>query len=293
MIEEAGGVVDYDLPPPEVGKETGKLTRADRLVRDRRADPVARSLPEQVGREHRGRRPSSRRSVARRSRRPGSTASARCRSAGCWPTSATTWAPRRRPDRGRRIAPRMRRIARAPQAARPAGRRPTRPSRKPPKTDEAAAPAPEEPKAERARRSKRRRSVRVIVRAELEVPRSRRLRGTSSSSRRPRVSDCVHRSSIGLTRAVGRPDVAAAGPHQAVVVELLDEVGRPAGHPGHGEDRRVEVDVQPQVVIEPGARPVDVGRQLLLGGHGLLDRLGDPLPAVVADFSAPARGSTA
>jgi hypothetical protein len=26
MIEEAGGVVDYDLPPPEYGKESGKLT---------------------------------------------------------------------------------------------------------------------------------------------------------------------------------------------------------------------------------------------------------------------------
>ena len=26
MIQEAGGVVDYDLPPPEFGKETGKLT---------------------------------------------------------------------------------------------------------------------------------------------------------------------------------------------------------------------------------------------------------------------------
>jgi len=29
MIEAAGGIVDYDLPPPEVGKESGKLTGQD------------------------------------------------------------------------------------------------------------------------------------------------------------------------------------------------------------------------------------------------------------------------
>ena len=61
-----------------------------------------------------------------------------------------------------------------------------------------------------------------------------------------------------LDLAVGRADVAGPGAHQAVVVELLDDVGRPAGDAGHGEDRRVEVDLQAHVVIEPGARPVDV-----------------------------------
>ena len=29
MIESSGGIVDYDLPPPEYGKETGKLTGKD------------------------------------------------------------------------------------------------------------------------------------------------------------------------------------------------------------------------------------------------------------------------
>lgn len=29
MIEAAGGIVDYDLPPPDVGRETGKLTGKD------------------------------------------------------------------------------------------------------------------------------------------------------------------------------------------------------------------------------------------------------------------------
>jgi hypothetical protein len=37
MIQEAGGVVEYDLPPPWVGKETGKLTpRIDWYVTDER-----------------------------------------------------------------------------------------------------------------------------------------------------------------------------------------------------------------------------------------------------------------
>jgi hypothetical protein len=37
MIEEAGGVVDYDLPPPELGKETGTLNpRIDWYVIDTR-----------------------------------------------------------------------------------------------------------------------------------------------------------------------------------------------------------------------------------------------------------------
>ena len=37
MIEEAGGRVDYDLPPPDFGKETGKLTaRIDWYVTDER-----------------------------------------------------------------------------------------------------------------------------------------------------------------------------------------------------------------------------------------------------------------
>ena len=38
MIQEAGGVVDYDLPPLDLGKETGAIEPADRLVRHRRPD---------------------------------------------------------------------------------------------------------------------------------------------------------------------------------------------------------------------------------------------------------------
>ena len=37
MIEEAGGIVDFDLPPADLGKETGTLTpRIDWYVTDDR-----------------------------------------------------------------------------------------------------------------------------------------------------------------------------------------------------------------------------------------------------------------
>ena len=45
MIKEAGGVVDFDLPPLEIGKETGKLTpRIDWYVTDDRM-PFHEVLP--------------------------------------------------------------------------------------------------------------------------------------------------------------------------------------------------------------------------------------------------------
>ena len=84
-----------------------------------------------------------------------------------------------------------------------------------------------------------------------------------------------------LDRPMGRADIKGPRAHQPIVVELLDDVSGPARDPGHGEDRRVEVDVQAHVVIQPGARPIDIGRQVLLGGDCSLDRLGGPFPAVV------------
>ena len=38
LIEAAGGIVDYDLPPPEAGKEKGKIDGPRCLVRLRRSD---------------------------------------------------------------------------------------------------------------------------------------------------------------------------------------------------------------------------------------------------------------
>ena len=50
MIQEAGGVVDFDLPPPNSARRPAS-SRPDRLVRHRRTHPVPRGLPGQVGRE--------------------------------------------------------------------------------------------------------------------------------------------------------------------------------------------------------------------------------------------------
>ena len=82
MIEAAGGIVDYDLPPPEAGKETGKLTGRDAwYVIDDRMPFVLEVKTGEEG-HHRASRPSSSRSSRRRSGRRGSTASGRCRSTG-------------------------------------------------------------------------------------------------------------------------------------------------------------------------------------------------------------------
>ena len=44
MIQEAGGTIDFDLPPADLGKETGALSPADRLVRHRRPASAPRCL---------------------------------------------------------------------------------------------------------------------------------------------------------------------------------------------------------------------------------------------------------
>src|SRR5271165_1916949 len=85
--------------------------------------------------------------------------------------------------------------------------------------------------------------------------------------------------------APGWPDIAASRPHEPIVVELLDAMRRPASHPRHGEDGRVEPYRQSQVVIEPCTRPVHVGRQLFAGHHGLLNRRGNVFPALLLNLA--------
>ena len=71
MIEEAGGIVDFDLPPPDHGKESGKLSaRISWYVTDER-HAAPRGLRGQDRRGASPRRPSSISVLARRSRRRG------------------------------------------------------------------------------------------------------------------------------------------------------------------------------------------------------------------------------
>src|ERR1035441_287098 len=79
---------------------------------------------------------------------------------------------------------------------------------------------------------------------------------------------------------VGRPDVLGAGTDEAVVVQLLDDVGSPAGDAADGEDGRVEVDVDAQSRVRRGRVKVHVGVELLVGvdveldGAGVIEPLG-------------------
>ena len=157
MIQEAGGIVDYDLPPPDLGKESGKLSaRIAWYVTDERmplrevfeartdAGLAAQAQFESV--------------LARRSRRHGARASGPCPWDVFWRTLATRWAlpswdaprpstPRRcyacsSPER-KQPSPRSR-----PTAARPVPSRPV-PSLKPkpPSLKPEAAKPEEEPKS--------------------------------------------------------------------------------------------------------------------------------------------------
>src|SRR5213594_1960613 len=69
----------------------------------------------------------------------------------------------------------------------------------------------------------------------------------------------VHRDE----RAPARPDVIAARPDQPVVLVLLDDVRRPARDPSRRDDRREQVDRDPERVEERRRVEVDVRDELL------------------------------
>src|SRR4051812_45519527 len=68
--------------------------------------------------------------------------------------------------------------------------------------------------------------------------------------------------------------VEAAGADEAVVVELFDDVGGPADDAGDDEERRVEIDGEAEIVIEPSTGPIDVGRELFFGADYGFDGFG-------------------
>ena len=69
------------------------------------------------------------------------------------------------------------------------------------------------------------------------------------------------------------PSVVGARADQAVVGVLLEDVRRPARHAADREDRRVEVDGNPERVVHRRRVEVDVRVQLLLALHQRLDAL--------------------
>src|SRR5882672_10105120 len=77
--------------------------------------------------------------------------------------------------------------------------------------------------------------------------------------RTPGLSSFVERR----PRASARADVVAARPDQSVVVELLDDVRRPARDAAGGDHRREEIDGDPQRVEERRRVEVDVRDEFL------------------------------
>src|SRR5208282_3124953 len=77
-----------------------------------------------------------------------------------------------------------------------------------------------------------------------------------------RLAAFLHRNPRG---GVNRPDVLGAWADEAVVVQLLDDVGRPAGDAADGEDGRVEVDVNAQGRVGGSRVEIHIGVQFLVG----------------------------
>src|SRR6476661_7143476 len=72
-----------------------------------------------------------------------------------------------------------------------------------------------------------------------------------------------------------RPDILGGGPDQAVVGTLLKYVSRPTRGARQDENRREQRRRYSQQMKRGGAIEIQVGKQLLLLPHDLLDALGD------------------
>src|SRR5262249_20289494 len=79
-----------------------------------------------------------------------------------------------------------------------------------------------------------------------------------------------------------RADVLAARTDQAVVFRLLHHVCRPADHAAGDEKGCVQVYLQAQVLVEPRAGPIEIGREFLFEADNPLDGVGDLFQRAVA-----------
>src|SRR5262249_12161576 len=86
-----------------------------------------------------------------------------------------------------------------------------------------------------------------------------------------------------------RADVLGPRPDQPIVRVLLEHVRRPARDAADGEDRREQIDVDPEGVIRRRRVEVDVRVQVLLALHQRLDALRhvepDGLPGALAEIA--------
>src|ERR1700730_5946460 len=88
-------------------------------------------------------------------------------------------------------------------------------------------------------------------------------------------------------------DVIGAWTDQAIVVELLDNVGNPAADSRHGKYRSEQVYVNPQGVVGGCGVEVDVGIELLLGLHKFFNLVRHLEPFALATALAQIAGHLA
>src|SRR6476620_6147336 len=81
---------------------------------------------------------------------------------------------------------------------------------------------------------------------------------------------------------IGRPDVVSPGPDEPVVLVLLQAVRGPARDAAHGEDRRIQIDRDPEGVIRGRRIEIHVRVELLLAGDELFNPFGHLEPAAIA-----------
>src|SRR5450755_400911 len=81
---------------------------------------------------------------------------------------------------------------------------------------------------------------------------------------------------------IGRPNVIGAGADQAIVVELLDDVGGPAADSREGKYRSEQIYVNPQRVIGGCGVEIHIGVEFFLSLHKFFDLAGHLEPLALA-----------
>jgi hypothetical protein len=81
---------------------------------------------------------------------------------------------------------------------------------------------------------------------------------------------------------IRRTDIVGAGADQTVIVELLDDVGRPSADSGDGEYGGEKIDVNSQRVVSRRGIEVHVGVELFVGLHKFFDLLRHLEPLALA-----------
>src|SRR2546428_6532810 len=127
-------------------------------------------------------------------------------------------------------------------------------------------------------------ATRQRKRSAARAERSRRREGSAARAEHSsRKSSCPRLAAVyGDVLHIAGTGVLALRADEAVVGELLEDVGRPAGDPGYREHRGEEVGGNAEAVVDGGGIEVHVGVEALLRTHERLDPLRQLVPPAVA-----------